>query len=143
MNEHEQAFVRAFIVPDKQDRYLQKLASARHRREFLRKLHHGFDFERKYLVHVPPAEQTAALIQKRLHKLGAPDSCHVIAAHSELDGKALRLEDALQKILGMVDGVLLSCIPGVLAYFEGEEMKSRYLLIHPGRPQDSGRRTHA
>lgn len=131
--EHEQAFVRAFIVADKQERYLTKLASSRRRRDITQRLYHNLDYDPRYVAQVPAREQTAQDILALLRKLGAPESCHAIAADIELDGKDLPLEKALERVVGVVDGAILSCVPGVLAYYESEDLKGRYILSRPVR----------
>jgi len=141
MNEHEQAFVRAFIVEDKQERYLAKLGSKRHRKEFLSRFHHNLDFEPKLATRVPPSEQSASGIHERLRKLGAPTQCYAIAADDTLDGRELPLKDALDAIVGMGSGIVLSCVPGVLAYYESEEMKGRFVFARALRPNKSFERT--
>jgi hypothetical protein len=45
-----------------------------------------------------------------------------------LDARTLPLKEALGLILGMSPGTLVSCIPGRLAYFEGEEKGARFIL---------------
>jgi len=40
---------------------------------------------------------------------------------SKLDGQELLLESALESVVGNGIGTILSCIPGKLAYFEGED----------------------
>ena len=130
--DHEQAFVLSFIVVAKQSRYLQKLASSKHRRAFLSRLHHNLDYDPKFASQVPPSEQSAALVYKRLRELGAPEQCHAIAAGADLDGQELHLREALTEVLGMGDGVVLSCIPGKLAYYEAEGKNERYILARGG-----------
>jgi hypothetical protein len=137
MNEHEQAFVRAFVVADKQERYLVKLGSKKHRREFLSRLHHNLDYEPKLATQVPPAEQSALLILERLRKLGAPTQCYTIAADDALDGRELPLKEALEAVVGMGSGIVLSCVPGVLAYYESEEMNGRFVFARALRPNES------
>jgi hypothetical protein len=126
--DHEQAFVHSFIVKSKQSRYLEKLASPKHRREFLSRLHHNLDYDPKFAVQVPPSEQSAALVYAKLRELGAPEHCHAIAAGTDLDGRQLPLREALANVLGMGNGVVLSCIPGKLAYYESEDANGRYIL---------------
>jgi len=41
------------------------------------------------------------------------------------------LEDAMKEISGGDMGTILSCIPGKLAFFRGEEMRSERLLERP------------
>ena len=143
MNEHEQAFVRAFVVADKQERYLAKLGSKRHRKEFLSRLHHNLDYEPKLATQVPPSEQSPSGILERLRKLGAPAQCYAIAADVTLDGRELPLKDTLDAVVGMGSGVVLSCVPGILAYYESEEMNGRFVLARALRPNTSLERTRA
>ena len=82
-------------------------------------------------MQVPRGEQTSQATLARLRKLGAPESCHAIAANTELDGEDLPLEEALRRVVGAIDGVILSCIPGVLAYYESEGPRGRYVLSRP------------
>jgi hypothetical protein len=58
--------------------------------------------------------------------MGAPDTCAVIGG--ENDGKDMELLTALKQIVGYGTGTVLSCIPGKLAYFEGE-VRERFLLV--------------
>lgn len=126
---HEHEFVRAFIVESKRARYLAKLASPTKRRSFLSRLHHNLDLAPKVAQQVPPGDQTASLIEEKLRRLGAPAQCHAIATGSDMDGRDLPLHEALSSVVGMGNGVILSCIPGVLAYYESEEKNGRYILF--------------
>jgi hypothetical protein len=58
--------------------------------------------------------------------MGAPETCHVIGG--EHDGKDMDLLTALKQIVGYGTGTVLSCLPGKLAYFEGE-IRERFLLV--------------
>jgi len=97
-----------------------------------RKLHnllHHFDYldERfaKPLPHgVHSANQIAALLEER----GAPPTCLVITGLRNLDRLDMPLLKALTEIVGQHYGALVSCIPGRLAYFEGEGPGVRYIL---------------
>jgi hypothetical protein len=123
---HEESFVRAFIVKSKQPRYLTKLASLKHRRDFLSRLHGGhLDYDPQYADHLP-GSHTGAMIIESLRKLGAPTMCHAIGG--EMDGTELPLDQAVQTIHAMGDGVVLSCIPGKLAYYEAGTTNGSYIL---------------
>ena len=63
-----------------------------------------------------------------LNKRGALSTCYVLAANNDLDGREMRLEDALAAIIGMGDKAFVSCIPGRLGFYEYETSKSSYLL---------------
>ena len=43
----------------------------------------------------------------------------------------MKLDQAMQRIWGGSEGTILSCVPGKLAFFKDEEMRSERLLIHP------------
>jgi hypothetical protein len=47
--------------------------------------------------------------------------CWVISEDAEIDGRESDLESALENVSGTGMGTILSCIPGKLAYFEGED----------------------
>jgi hypothetical protein len=44
----------------------------------------------------------------------------------EIDGIRMLITDALETILGRTSGTFLSCVPGLLAYFENED--GRWIL---------------
>jgi len=127
--DHEQTFVQAFVVKSKRARFLEKLASPKHRREFLSCLDHNLAYDPEFAVQVPPWEQSAALVYAKLRELGAPEGCHAIASRADLDGRQMPLREALRNVLGMGDGVVLSCIPGKLSYYESEDPNGRYILF--------------
>jgi hypothetical protein len=53
-----------------------------------------------------------------------------MSASPELDAQELHLEEAIHHIWGGSTGTILSCIPGKLGFFRGEEIKSELLLDH-------------
>ena len=126
---HEDAFPRAFIVGDKQERYLELLASPRRRRGFLDRLNHHLDYEPAFATLVPAGEQTASGIERLLRQRGAPDMCHTISCHADWDARELPLHEALDLIVGLSMGTILCCIPGKLAYYETEDRSRRYILF--------------
>jgi hypothetical protein len=78
---------------------------------------------------VPADFQTADKIEALLKEKGAPDTCYVISTNPQIDQKQLPLAEVLQGIVGNADeGSVLSCIPGKLAFYEGEDAGARYIL---------------
>ncbi len=63
-----------------------------------------------------------------LRQRGAPEACYVISTRSDLDGRTMPLAEALGEVHAMQMGTLISCIPGQLAYYEGEDPHERYVL---------------
>lgn len=128
MNEHEEKVIRAFIVPDKCERYLCLFGTKKGRRKLTARLDHNHDLDSRSLHRVPPSIQSAGSIHALLKQRGAPSSCHVISANCHLDGQQMELSDALAETVGYGFGTIISCIPGKLGYFEAEDPGERYLL---------------
>ena len=119
MNEHEQAVVNAFIEPSRQERFLAFLADPKKRHKFTDELCHlrPLFFNRSFLVPVTGSQNLTPNLYKTLKAMGAPECCWVIGGR--LDGQEIDLMKALQQAASR-DGVLISCIPGRLAYVESE-----------------------
>lgn len=105
------------------------LSNRKRRIEFTQKLAHFDGFEPRYASSLGPsvahtAEQLATLLRMK----GSTEEVWVISEDKKLDGRALPLDEALKTIWGSSYGTILSCIPGKLAFFRGEEMKSETLL---------------
>ena len=64
--------------------------------------------------------------------IGAPEICYAISTDAHLDGKTVTLRDAITRIIGAGHGTVLSCVPGHLGYFEGEDSGARYVLERSG-----------
>ena len=127
-DDHETATIRAFVVAAKQERYLYLLARPKRRSSLLHALAGRGDLDPRFTREIRPADHTVPRIARVLRDRGAPESCYVISEQAKLDRHLLPLEDALQGVLGMGLGALLSCIPGQLGYFEGEMPGDRCLL---------------
>jgi hypothetical protein len=53
----------------------------------------------------------------------------VISDDAAIDAREMPIDNAMKHIWGSEIGVILSCVPGKLAFFSGEEMKSERLLV--------------
>jgi hypothetical protein len=84
---------------------------------------------------LPPRPPRSPLRRHRspLRAAGAPD-CHVPGGSADTDGRDLPLREALALVVGSRLGALIICIPGELAYHEGEEDNDRWLLHKGVRP---------
>jgi hypothetical protein len=73
-------------------------------------------------------EQNPADILLLLRKRGAPGECIFLAEDAALDGRRLPLDEAVAAVVGRGMGAFISCVPGRLAYFEGEDPSERCIL---------------
>jgi hypothetical protein len=114
--DHEEAFVSAFIVPEKQTRYLEFLRKPKRRAEILDRLCHFFDFVPQLAT---PIDRSSGLVSS-LRKRGAGSTVHVIGGRDGLDGRDMPLEEAIDEAMTDPGGVVVSCIPGRLALYVQE-----------------------
>jgi hypothetical protein len=129
--EHERGIIRAFIIPVRQDRYLEMLAKPKRRANFSTSLAHFKHLDMRHAVQIPPHQQHTAEILQLLRLKGAPETCYVLSEDSELDGREISLSEALEEVVGRGMGTFLSCLPGRLAYFEDEDQ--RWILERKGK----------
>ena len=128
MNDHELGFTTFLVEPSRRRlRTLLELGPKR-RKDVQALLDHAVTLDPRYAHHLDGGEASVRSVEETLHKLGAPETCYVISADSELDGRELRLAEALQAVSGSSFGGFISCSPGRLGYFEYEDANSRYLL---------------
>ena len=126
--EHSSALIRAFIAPERRERYLALLASARGRDKLRRRLAHLHDLDPRCCRELPKGVHTPHEIAAYLKRKGAPTECVLLAEDCELDGQQLPLGNALEAVIGRGMGTFISCLPGQLAFYEGEEAGVRYVL---------------
>jgi len=125
---HEAQLVRAFLLPQRQSRYLELLPNPRRRKDLTCTLAHFKHIDPRWAVTIPARLQHAPDIFELLKSKGAPPMCYAISEDDDLDGKEFPLLEALKEIVGAGVGTFLSCLPGQLAYFEDED--GRCILEH-------------
>lgn len=129
---HEEQFVRAFIQKQRRERAAFLLSDPKRRRQFTEKLAHFRWFDERFATRLTPSlAHSAADIVSLLRSKGAGPMVWVISEIRDLDGQALPIHEGTTAIYGQLRGSVLLCIPGKLAFFRGEEMKSETLLEHP------------
>jgi hypothetical protein len=127
----EEHLLARFFVPSKRERYAEMISKPKKRAKFLTESDHFKSLDPRYVVLIAASQQNPEGSASILTKEGAPQSCWVTSSHRDLDEKQMYLLKALKKIVGGQRGTFLTCIPGKLAYFEGEEMWDRCLLERP------------
>jgi len=127
VREEEETFVRTFVRREDRKRWLQLLATSKSRSKITQRLYDGppGDFDPSLIQEIPHTAADGLLQQ--LGRLGAPQDCWIISAHSDDDGTVERLADAVASTYGgWRVGIALICIPDRLAYVEAET--GRFLL---------------
>jgi hypothetical protein len=129
ISEHEEAFVNAFIVREKRQRYRDFLAGPR-RRKVLSRLNHVLDLDERFSTRLHDTHPASALL-KTLRDRGAGRECYLIAENSDLDQRIMTLEDAIEEVSVEDSGVVVSCTPGRLALYKAEDHRLHFLLERP------------
>jgi hypothetical protein len=128
MLSREIQLVETFVVRDKQERYKGFLSSAKRRQKFLRELYHFRDFIPDCVVELRGQNDTADGLTADLRRRGAPAECYVVSVDDTFDGSTRPLADVIREVFTFVEGTLICCVPGRLAYYEGEAPKNRFIL---------------
>lgn len=125
----EEAFVRAFIMPDRRDRCLQILANPRKRGKVLGLLYHTLDFIPARATPNASRDHNPDFVEKTLRQKGAGPTCYLLSSDPEMDQHEMPLREALDTLISQ-DGVAVACcVSGRLAYYKAEH--EQYLLERP------------
>lgn len=127
----EESLIRAFLLPERRARLLALLASPKRRRKLTAGLAHFAALDPRFATRIDPARQSSAAILALLRERGAPPTCFLLSESADLDGREMPLADALNAVVGRGMGTLISCLPGRLGYYEGEEPGEGYVLARP------------
>jgi hypothetical protein len=117
-----------FLGEGREERWRQVFSRPAGRKKFLNRLYHENDIDPKCMVPITHLERSAENVYRKLKSLGAPGLCHIISARQAIDGKSLPLKTALDLAVDL-EGTIICCIPGKLAYFRSEERNGHYLLM--------------
>ena len=117
-----------FIEPMWRSRFRESLGNERRRRKLVGQLDHFRHLDMRYATRILSRQQDAQKLAATLRRGGASDRCWVMSSDEAVDCRALKLRDALAAIDGGEFGTFISCVPGRLAYFHGEEIDERYVL---------------
>jgi len=123
--EREIQIVNTFIMPAKRERYVGFLNSKKGRTKFVHTLYHFADFDPACIV-APPHSSTDLIAE--LRRRGAKDECYVMSVTKVLDGVTRPLEGVIRGAFALLEGSIVCCVPGVLAFYEGEAPKNRFIL---------------
>jgi hypothetical protein len=124
----EEATVKAFLVRERRERFLEFLPNPKHRHKITDSLAHPnlAWFDSRYVQLIPPPQSHAVDIAKLLRAKGAGRSCWIISEDKRFDAREMELETVLSEIVGYGMGTIVCCIPGKLAFVESEE--GRFIL---------------
>lgn len=128
INRHEVEFIKSFVIPQKQQRFLEFVNSEKGRRKFTSELDHPNFISSEFICEISPSQETVESISKILRNKHAPPICYVISSNGTIDSCELPIDVALEETIGRGSGTVLSFLPGRLAFFENEDGDMRFIL---------------
>lgn len=124
---HELLLISSFVLKERQERYKNLIATSKGRKKFRAYIAHFKDFNSKDYTPLNNCQDFLQLYYL-LKSKGAPDLCYIISEHSDYDMQDLPLLQATENLFNSGVSYFLSCIPGKLVYYEGEEFNKKILL---------------
>lgn len=126
---HELGFIKSFIVKEKQERFLLLTKGKKSRNKLRLLLAHKISLNIEKITPLKKEDDNIESIYEKLKNLGSPDNCHLICESIKFDNKNMKLRNAIEELYYTDYGCVISCIPGKLAYFQGEDVFNRAILI--------------
>jgi hypothetical protein len=119
-----------FVEANYRARFRDALADPRRRTKLRARLDHFDRIDARFAASVPTNRQHSRFLSPELKRCGAENDCYVVSSDDDLDGRIVPLGEALTEIVdaGSMFGTFISCTPGRLAYFHGEDLKERFIL---------------
>jgi len=116
--------VKTFFEMNRFERFAEMGGKEKPRAKWTDKLNHAPGLKPEHASWL----SSNADISAQLKQKGAPETCSIISNSSRLDGKSMRLEEAIEEVQRDGWGSILICIPGKLGYYYGESGERRALL---------------
>src|SRR5438105_1913344 len=93
----EEATIRAFIVRERRERFLELLPNPKRRHKITESLAHPNPawFDSRYVKVIPPAQSHAGPIATLLRAKGAATTCWAISEDRKFDGREVELQSVL------------------------------------------------
>lgn len=127
-NSHERKAAESFLSKETAIRFATLCSDPKGREKLRKYLGQGLKFRVEAVIPIPASKQVSESIHSELLARGAPDECFLISESSKLDGKKMKLKLALDIVVAGGFVSIVSCIPGVLAFYEGEGRSSGCIL---------------
>src|SRR5438552_16903832 len=109
----EEATIKAFIIRERRNRFLELLPNPKTRHKITNSLAHPNPhwFDARFVKSIPAPLSNPMSIAQLLREKGAGRTCWVISEDSRFDAQEVDLEFILGEIVGYGMGTILSCVP--------------------------------
>ncbi|SMB79711.1 hypothetical protein SAMN00120144_3982 [Hymenobacter roseosalivarius DSM 11622] len=131
MEHHLTAFLEAFLAKQYKQRRLYSPASDKRKGNPLLGMDALYrELDGRYCIQLPKGtkQQQQVFVRQAVAKYKL-STCYVLSAYEPFNEQTMRIDEALDKIVGDGPTTIISFIPGKVAYFEGHSLGDRYLCI--------------
>ena len=123
----EAKVIENYIVKSKRERYLNFIKKPKTRKKLTDELAH-FSSQLDNFEEIKTNEWE--VINEKLKRIKSTQDCYVISENSEIDGKRMKINNALTETIGMGMGTLIVFGNADLVFYEGEGPSDRWLKEH-------------
>ncbi|WP_194778657.1 hypothetical protein [Pararhodonellum marinum] len=120
----ETKVIENYIVKSKRERYLNFIKKPKTRKKFTDELAH-FSSQLDNFEEIKTSEWD--VINEKLKRIKSTQDCYVISENSEIDGKRMKIDNALTETIGMGMGTLIVFGNADLVFYEGEGPSDRWI----------------
>lgn len=123
----EAKVIENYIVKSKRERYLNFIKKPKTRKKLTDELAH-FSSQLDNFEEIKTNEWE--VINEKLKRIKSTQDCYVISENSEIDGKRMKINNALTETIGMGMGTLIVFGNADLVFYEGEGPSDRWIKEH-------------
>ena len=116
-----------FLLPERRERFRLLATSEKRRAKLRASLAHFAWLDPRYCTPLAPGV-TVEELERLLRSRGSEATCYVFCESREYDGRTMPLVEALDALAFSCRAAILSCRPGRLAFYEGEDPETRCIL---------------
>jgi hypothetical protein len=120
----ESKVIENFVIESKRDRYLTFVKKPKTRKKFINELAH-FSSQLDRFEEIKKNEWN--VINQKLDRLNEIADCYVISENREIDGKRMKVDQALSETIGMGMGTLIVFGNAEVVFYEGEGPSDRWI----------------
>ncbi|MEM7152199.1 MAG: hypothetical protein AAF799_05115 [Myxococcota bacterium] len=124
----EAAFIRTFAQPEEAERHLSLLRGRKHRSEFLEQLNHSFQTHGDRGRELGSEWKNPSSLLALAAELDFGETMHVIADGTPMDGQSLRIERAVETLVGNNWGTVLVAPSVRYALYKTQDPGPLFLL---------------
>jgi hypothetical protein len=130
-SELEEEVIKNFIIKQRKERYLGLIKTRKAGEGFGELAHFTQNLDLRFCSKIPNLNKKAEIefVTKSIKENTKAKNCYIMSESPAFDGKWMKIEEAVEQVVGSNLGTILIMENGKLIYHESEEIKERYIGI--------------